>query len=313
MTTIPYLMAVLSGLVHGCLELLIAHRRMKWEAIKNPWGILYLIGNGCAALGVFVLISSDDQPLVSISSNTQVNFWAIAILSGPLIGIALRHIGGPTKDASVFMSYHHRIFDFLIQEVRHSVDVQRVELARQISESLSSNYDRLYSAALDFVEGTGKSDAEVKKERAFLEKLKKQGAGALLARYLIESYGAGWAKAWLMKRLDEKPPEAPAEGGADFNGCSKLFGSMPADSPLGQVASKLGSRTHNPRSRKTPPDVRELITSGRAELQKCARLRNHNQDPKLAETKQVFSDLRVGWHARLYGGPVSLCRSAGPL
>lgn len=215
MTTIPYIVALLSGLVHGSLELLIAHRRMKWQAIRNPWGLLYLIGNGCAALAVFIFISSDDQPLINISSNSEVNSWGIAIFSGPLIGIVLRHIGGQTKggrakDFSVFMSYHERIFDFLVQEVRHSVDVQRVELARQISESLSSNYDLLYTAALDFVELTEKSDAEVQKAKEYLRKLKEQGAGALLVRYLIESYGLGWVRSRFMKRLEEAPG-VPAE------------------------------------------------------------------------------------------------------
>ena len=67
-----------------------------------------------------------------------------------------------------------------------------------------------------------------------------------------------------------------------------------AEALLLRAAQKLGSRTYKPRSRKTPPDVRKLITSARAELQKCARLRKRIQDPKQKDTQEVLDRLNDG-------------------
>ena len=120
---LPYTIAFLSGMVYGLLELFIAHRRLKREAITNLWGIVYIFGMSFLALMIFVLVEGRSQALFNFSSNQVVNELLSAILAGPLTNFLMKYIGGRSKVSKELISYHDRVFRFLEEEIKQIVNV----------------------------------------------------------------------------------------------------------------------------------------------------------------------------------------------
>ncbi len=76
-----------------------------------------------------------------------------------------------------------------------------------------------------------------------------------------------------------------------------------AEAKLLQAAQILGSNTYDPRSPKTPTEVRELIELAQSQLQQCIRLRKRIQDPALAVTGALLAALKRGELSRYWVVP----------
>lgn len=198
MNSLMYILAFFSGLLYGILELIIAHRRMKLEAIKNFWGIIYLICTSLISCGIFIILSNRSPALFNFSQDIDINNWVISIFAGPFTGIALRHIGGKGKGSTILVSFHDKIFTFLRQEVKHSVDIKRIELSKEVSIIWKDNITELGNIASEYINSVDISEKSKTKESEYIKSLIEEGSGLLIARYLIENYGNEWVKKQLI-------------------------------------------------------------------------------------------------------------------
>jgi hypothetical protein len=125
----------------------------------------------------------------------------LAAFSGPLVGVALRHLGSKSDTRGTLISYHEKIFKFLSEEIKHHIDLKRVDLA----VTVASNYDivDLHTKAVQYVQQT---DGD-KKTLNYLDELKKGGSSDLLVRYLIEHCGVPWVE----KNLSGNKPHVTEE------------------------------------------------------------------------------------------------------
>jgi len=205
MDTVFYFISFLSGMVYGFIQLIVPHRRMKKEALKNIWSIIYIFGNAFSSLLVFIFLKSSNLISIDISHDANMKMILLSISSGPLIGFALKHIGNKSGgDSGSFRSFHEKSMKFIIEEIQHSVDVKRVDLSREVAMMFRGNCEELYKVAVDYLEITTESESQKSKDMKYLNDLKNRDSGHLLARYLIESYGSEWVKKRFIYNSQEK-------------------------------------------------------------------------------------------------------------
>lgn len=188
-----YITSFASGALFGVIELCREHRRMKTEAVVSLWGAVYVLAMGLTALVVFLIFGPRVVDLLGGNRNPSLGNIFLGLASGPLAPFILKRMGRK-RETGELVSYHEALLTFFRKEVEHCTRVKRLELAYSIAEYWNRDVKELTEKALDYIRYIETEKEKQKKGILYVESCGDEEKPLEIALFLIDSYGARWAK-----------------------------------------------------------------------------------------------------------------------